>query len=373
MTNQSQRPNLFGQILKRVLVLLVAVAVFIYAFSIPMNLLTEKDDISVLFGVLSLILYIGAIAYFGFRYIKSWIGLVKKYQTSFNGSNSLILLPALFLLAALSSCTTVPPGYVGIKINSWGSAKGVQDMPLETGMVNYNFFTSSVYKYPTYVQTAIWTKSLDEGNPVDEEITFNTKEGTNVSCDVSLSYELSAAKVPAFYVKFRSDDIDRFTHGFLRNTARDAFNEVGAGYALEEVYGLKKEEFLKRVRDIVNTQLSPFGVHIVQFGFTGGLRMDPSIMAALNKKLKTVQDAIAAENMLRQKTAEAEQKVATAKGDAEANRLMASSITPQLVQWEQLQITRLYYTRWDGHKAMVEGGGNGMLLQIPVPSAAAKK
>lgn len=196
---------------------------------------------------------------------------------------------------------------------------------------------------------------------------YNTKEGTAVSGDISLSYQLVADKVPAFYVKFRSDDLSLFTHGFLRNIARDAFNEEGAKYTLEEVYGAKKEELLNNIKTRINKEVNQYGVQLVQFGFTGRLRMDPKIMAALNNKLTTTQNAIAAENRLREAQANAANRVATAEGEAKANLVLAQSITPQLIQWRTLDINEKAIGYWKGGVPYVMGGNtNGLLLQLPM-------
>lgn len=254
-----------------------------------------------------------------------------------------IFLIFLILIISLmfSNCAVIQPGHVGIKVNNFGSEKGVCNYTAQTGIVFYNPITSDIFNYPTFVQTAIWTVSAAEGHPINEEITFNTKEGTAVSGDISLSYQLNADMVPKFYVKFRSDKLDLFTHGFLRNIARDAFNELGASYTLEEVYGLKKEEFLKAVKSRVNTEVNQYGVEVVQFGFTGALRMDSGIMASLNQKLQAIQNAITSENQLRQSEADARKVVAAAEGQAKANELLSRSITPVLVQWKTLDIQRL--------------------------------
>lgn len=281
---------------------------------------------------------------------------------------SVLLTLLIIFLVFGSGCTRIEPGYVGIKVNNFGSERGVQDYTLQTGVVTYMPFTTSVFEYPTFVQTAIWTKSAHEGGPQNEEISFNTREGTSIQGDVSLSYELTPLKIPNFYVKFRSDNLNIFTHGFLRNIARDAFNEIGSNYTLEEAYGLKKEEFLAKVKERINKEVSQFGVSLVQFGFTGSLRMDPKIMEALNSKLTSIQNAIASENQLRQAKAEAQKAIAKADGEARSNALLARSITPQLIQWRQLEITQLAVAKWNGARPMVEGsgGGVGLLLQLPV-------
>lgn len=277
---------------------------------------------------------------------------------------------SIFCIITLISgcgCSIIEPGHVGIKVNNLGSDRGVQKYTAQTGLVFYMPWMSSIFEYPTYVQTGIWSQSRDEGSPTNEEISFNTKEGSSVTGDVSLSYQLLPEKVPAFYVKFRSDNLEEFTHGFMRNIARDAFNEIGSRYLLEEIYGIKKEELLSEVKKRINLEVNQYGVSLVQFGFTGRLRIEQNIMNALNNKLKTTQDAIAAENRLRQATADAANRVAAAKGEAEANIVLAQSITDNLIKWRQMDLTEAAIKRWNGVRPLVEGNDSGLLLQLPLP------
>lgn len=285
---------------------------------------------------------------------------------SFNNFVVLGMVIGMALILSGCGCTIIQPGHVGIKVNNLGSDRGVQNYEVQTGLAVYMPGMSTIFNYPVYVQTAVWTSNREEGNASNEEITFNTKEGTSVSGDISLSYQLQVDKVPSFYVKFRSDDLDIFTHGFLRNIARDAFNEEGSQYTLEEVYGAKKEELLTKIKGRINKEVNQYGVQLVQFGFVGKLRMDKQIEVALNNKLTTTQNAIAAENRLREATANAANQVARAKGEAESNLLLAKSITPELVKWRELEITEKAVARWNGARPMVEGTGSGMLLQLPI-------
>lgn len=279
------------------------------------------------------------------------------------------ILCVIGLTLFLASCSVIEPGHVGIVVNKFGTEKGVSNYTAQTGVILYNILTTQIFNYPVFVQTAVWTAASHEGRGANEEITFNTKEGTSVSGDISLSYQLVRDSVPYFYVKFRSDDLNTFTHGFLRNIARDAFNETASGYTLEEVYGLKKEELLKAVKARVNNEVNRFGVSLIQLGFTGALRMDPGIMGSLNKKLQAIQDAITTENQLKQSIAEARKVVAAAEGQAKANELLSRSITPTLVQWKTLDITKMAIEKWNGQRPMVESGSNGgnLFLQIPTP------
>lgn len=282
---------------------------------------------------------------------------------------------ALMVAVIALGCTRVQPGYVGIKVNYAGTYRGVEDFPTRVGWVFYAPGFSTVLEYPTFVQTAVWTRSVHEGSPQNEEISFNSKEGLNFTADVSLAYALDPKGVPAFYVKFRSDDLRQFTHGFLRNIARDAFNEEAAGYTAEELYAEKKEVYLKAVRERVNTQVAPIGVRIEQFGFIGPPRPPESVAQAINAKIAAIQNAIRVENELRQARAEAQKAVATAQGaaqatiakadgDAKANAILSASLSENLIRWRQLDLTERAVAKWDGKRPTVEGGGSGLLLSV---------
>ncbi len=279
-----------------------------------------------------------------------------------------VVVIAVLLILFVTCTKRIDPGYAGIEVDLYGGNKGVQSYTLRTGMVFYNPMLTQIVTYPVFVQTAIWTKSPDEGKVANEEITFNSKEGLVISGDVNLSYQLSEKLVPDFYVKFRQDNLDHFTHGIMRNLTRDAFNEEAVNYSVEELYGIRKEEFLAKVKERVNANISKFGITIEQFGFVGALRIPENVINALNAKIEATQNAIKAENVLRQTEAEAQQQITKAKGASEANRLLTASISQPLIEWRRLEVNEKALAKWNGSvPSVVSGGaaGSGLILQLP--------
>ena len=190
----------------------------------------------------------------------------------------LLIIACLF---GVDGCKRIDPGYVGIKVDLYGGSKGVEPQPLPVGMVWYAPWATSIYEFPTFVRTAVWTRSADEGDKANEEISFNTLEGMVITGDISLSYHLDPGKVPTFFAKFRTDNLDTFTHGFLRNVARDAFSEIGVHYTVEQAYGAKKEELITAARARINEQTKDYGIIIEQFGFIGAPRLPASTFFGL--------------------------------------------------------------------------------------------
>ena len=276
----------------------------------------------------------------------------------------------LLLLCAVmfASCSRIGPGYVGIKVNMAGDQKGVSDFPAITGWVFYLPWLTSIEVYPVFMQSYVYTASDKEGKKEDESITFSDKDQIPIGADINVSYTLEGAKAPHFYIKFRNDDITGFTHGYMRNTMRDSFQIIGSRYSYEEVNGGKKEQFMKDVRDMMNADLNRYGVTIEQLGFIGKLRPPTEITTAITAKLKANQDALRVENELRQSTAEAAKAVAKARGEAEANELLAKSLTPVLMEWQKLAVTKEAIAKWDGKRPQVEGvNSGGLLLNISPP------
>lgn len=285
----------------------------------------------------------------------------------------------VFVCLMFASCERVDVGHVGIKVNKAGDSRGVQNVPTVSGYVFKVPFMSSVLEYPVFMQIAKW-----EGQ---EAITFNTNEGMAMDADVSISFQLTPEKVPAFYAKFRTDDIDQFTHGFLRNSTRDAFNDVAGGnYSAEQVLSQKKEELLTIVKRKLNDQLADIGVTVQQLGFLSAPRPPEVVKNAITAKITATQQAMQVENELRKTEAEAKKRVAEAEGnaaakialaeaeaktkvalaeaDAKANTVLTKSLTSELIQWQQMQIQREAVQKWNGQRPQVEGASSGLMLNV---------
>jgi regulator of protease activity HflC (stomatin/prohibitin superfamily) len=283
------------------------------------------------------------------------------------------------VLTNIVRVTRIDAGHVGIEINLAGSQRGASDIPQRTGWVFYSPLKSQIIQFPTYVQTVKWTANLNEGHPVNEEMGFNSKEGMDIRADVSLSYAIDPNKVPEFYVKYRISDLDLFTHGILRDIVRNSLNEVASTYTVEDIYGEKKAEFLKKVETMIESKVSPVGVEVQQFGFIGAPRVPAVIANSITAKAQAIQESERAKNELATTQAEAAKKIAAAEGDAksqvlraqgeaDANRIRQTSLTAQLLELRRLENQRALIDRWNGQLPTVETGqGGALMLQLPKP------
>lgn len=268
----------------------------------------------------------------------------------------LLLLPSTF--------TYVNPGYVGIVIHRAGG--GVDPVPLGPGIHARIPFATGIEEYPVFLKTVVLTKSPTEGSALNDEINVNSVEGQPISLDVSLSFQLDQSQTPKLYTTFRTD-INQITHGYVKQTIRQALQEVVGTEPVADVIGPKKAEATNRVRALISQRLQPMGFDVRQFTINE-LRAPPAVMDAINQKNVMQQQALTAQNELQKNTFNAQgdsikaagrAKAITAEAEAQAraNELLSRSITPTLVQYQ-------IANKWDGKLPTYSGGGVPM-IQLP--------
>jgi regulator of protease activity HflC (stomatin/prohibitin superfamily) len=287
------------------------------------------------------------------------------------------------LFVGCQATTRVDAGHVGIRVKLAGSDRGVQDMPVVTGWVVYNPISEQIVIFPTSVQNVVWTANAHEGRPVDESITFSSSEGVNVNADVGLSFHIEPSLAPKLYSRFRQNDMLALADGYVRNTVREAFNDVTSKMAVQDIYGAGKSKMIGDVTAKIRDVLGKDGFVIDQLTINGALRLPQNVADAINRAMEATQNAIQSENKVRQVKAEAEQAITQAHGQAEATRQKAEgeadailirarseakaneiirlSTNPAVLQYRALE-------HWDGKLPTFNGSG-----QVPMLTFDASK
>lgn len=319
----------------------LAIAAVFGAWSLTAMLLRMDSDVAVFAGLGVFVLSVAIISSVAYRVLLR-----------------LLVVAAMAVLA--TGCARVGPGYAGIVVNMAGSNRGVDAFPVKTGWLMYNPISEDVLEWPVFVQNVNW-----QG---EEAITFSTKDKMQINVDISLAYIQDFDKVPAFYVRFRTDDMNAFTHGYLHSLTRDKFNLVGGNYNIDQIMG-GHAKFIDEVRAALQKDLEPYGLHIEsQFGIIGAPRPPQQVIDSINLSVRASQIAVQKQNELVQVQADAAKQIAAATGEAqatltraraeaEANLVVARSLTPELIQWRT-------NAKWDGKLPMVTSGGS-MIMQLP--------
>ena len=285
-----------------------------------------------------------------------------------NGMFKKLAIAGVALLAAIllvrPTVTYIEPGHVGIVINRAGG--GVSPQPLGPGFHVRNPLFTAIEQYPTFMQTLVLTRASTEGSQNNDEINVNSIEGQPLSLDVSMSFELDGAKVPALYQTFRTD-IETISHGFIKQAIRQSLQEVVGQEQIADILGPKKAETVTRTQTALQKRLDPYGISVRQFTLNE-FRAPKAVMDAISLKNVMQQQALTAQNELQKNTFQAQGDsikaagrakaiMAEAEAQAKANDLLSRSITNTLVQYEMAK-------RWNGQMPQVTGGAMPM-MQLP--------
>ena len=272
-----------------------------------------------------------------------------------------LIIGIFMVIFMLNSCERIDAGHVGVKVNLYGTGKGVGDVTECTGFVFYNPLTTKIYEFPTYIQHKEYIKTEDE----DNSFVVNSKDGSEFHVAPIVNYSVQREKVPFIFGKYRRT-LESIEEGFLKTTIYDAFRMTANSYTAEELIS-NRQTFETKVRAKLDDDLLKEGFVINQL--TSNLGYPETFKKAIEAKNNAVQQSLTAENQV--KTAEANAKIqvakaegnaqamlATAKAEAESYRLKQSSITPMLLQ-------QMWIEKWNGQMPTTQlGSGTNMMYNV---------
>ena len=275
------------------------------------------------------------------------------------GLGAVITIAMMIFL--INSCERIDAGHVGVRVNLYGTGKGVGDITECTGWVFYNPISTKIYEFPTYIQHKEYTKTED----VDNSFVVNSKDGSEFHVSPIVNYSVQREKVPFIFGKYRRT-LESIEEGFLKTTIYDAFRMTANAYTAEELIS-NRQIFENKVRAKLDADLVKEGFVISQL--TSNLGYPETFKKAIEAKNNAVQTALTAENQVKTAEAQAKIKVATAEGnaqamltaakaEAESNRMKQQTLTPLLLQLE-------WINKWNGQLPSTQlGSGTNMMYNV---------
>lgn len=258
--------------------------------------------------------------------------------------NKFIVIALMSILFSLSSCVErIDAGCEGIKVNLYGSDKGVDDVSLVTGWVWYAPWSTAIYEYPAFVQTVDYPA-----------FTINAKDGSEFTVDPTMSIKIIDGKSPFIFKKYRKD-LEEVINITLFNYVKDAFRIELNAYTTDEIVS-NRDKVEKAIEAHLSETLAKENFCLEQL--TSGLKYPQTIVDAVNAKNKAVQDAQRASNELAVVQAEAEKKVVAAQAEAEAYRLKTQSLNSLILQ-------QMWIDKWDGTvPTVITGNSTSAFIDI---------
>jgi regulator of protease activity HflC (stomatin/prohibitin superfamily) len=263
----------------------------------------------------------------------------------------------LLALVTLTPFTIIAPGHVGVKV-LFGK---VDPEPLYEGFNLINPL-ASVVDFDTRVKEYTMVSRADEGSTKgDDSSAVLSKEGLQLSVDLTTYYRLIPKDAPRFYMRFGKEVIP-FVRPSIKSSARDVF----AKYDAVEAYSTKREEVeektlarIKHRMDMLTSEENIKGIEI-----TGIQVRDVSppatIKVAIEEKQKAEQESQRMVFVLMKEKQEAERKKIEAQGIQDFQNIVSKGINQDLLQWKGIEATELLAKSPNSKVVIIGSGKNGL-------------
>lgn len=266
-----------------------------------------------------------------------------------------VMAVLIFVLGTLiSGCERIDAGHVGMKVSYFGDEKGVNDITYATGVTFVNPLTTKIVEWPTYVQHVEYIG--------EDGFVINSKDGSEFGVNPVINYQITAAKAPAIYRKFRVN-LSTLEQAYLKTAIQDAFRMTANQFPADSLVS-SRQRFETLVNTTLRAKLDTEGFYIQQL--TSNLVYPESFKNAINAKNAAIQSALQAENNVKTAEANAKIQIAKAKGNAdallmsaraesEANKLKQATLTPMLLQ-------QMWIEKWNGSVPSTQLGSSTNIM-----------
>ena len=176
----------------------------------------------------------------------------------------------------------------------------------------------------------------------DASIAAASKETQNLSASITLNYQVSPIAIQKLYTTVGPN----YQDVLIPSRVNNFFKEEAVKYPSTDVLP-HREDIRIAVRDKLSRELEPYSITVNDL-LIDNIHFDDAFTRAIEEKQVATQNAQAEQNKVAVSEAQARQKAATAQGDAnalrinaqgqaDANKALSASLTPELIQFQALQ------------------------------------
>lgn len=262
---------------------------------------------------------------------------------------------ALIVIAAIvimGKCVTlVPVNTVGLEFNS--VIGGLKETPVEPGLKLHSPFTT-IYEVSTNTHSLYLKETDESGNPINTAITAQTKDGQWLKVQADIQYRILPEDAYAVFSQFKSDRTDVRENLLIKlpPVTQRVIERVTTRHDVVEILSEKRAEIQEEIETELAKEYGKYSLTLQSFTLVdtdAGEAIENAIAeeAVTQQKIQTAKQVQEEQNIInetniKKKESEAKQKIIEAEGQAEANRKLAESVTPELIQYKEAEARMLH-------------------------------
>jgi regulator of protease activity HflC (stomatin/prohibitin superfamily) len=255
---------------------------------------------------------------------------------------ALVLVVVIVGLGGLvRSLVVVPAGHRGVVFNR---LKGVRQQALGEGFNMVLPVIEQAYLMDVRVQ-----KDSHDASAASKDLQI-------VHTRVALNFHPDPSLVAAIYQEVGLEFSDRV----IQPAIQEAVKATTARFTAEELV-TRREDVKTLIRDLVEKQVTPFHIKVDELYITD-FEFSKQFAEAIETKQIAEQQALKAKRDLDRIKIEADQKIASARAEAESLKMQREAITPGLIQLRQVETQKLAIEKWDGKMPSVMMGSSATPL-----------
>jgi prohibitin 2 len=214
---------------------------------------------------------------------------------------------------AVRTFHSIPAGHVGVVYQFGGIV----------GQVGDGFETTWPWQDVKDASIQIQRETYELGH---DNAAFS-QESQDVFASATINFQVLPADIQSLYRNVGPD----YQHVLIEQRVFQTFKEETVKFKAVDV-APNRETIRQRVRDRLTEQLKPYSIRVVDFQL-GNLDFDQEFKVAVRNKVIAKQKAQQAQNEVQQARYEAQKVLAAANGQAQANRRLSRSLTPEIVRY----------------------------------------
>lgn len=260
------------------------------------------------------------------------------------GGISLAVILIFVLICSIICIERIPVGYMGVIYKMNGGATG------DTLTQGWHIVspTKKVKIFTIGNEQLVLTKDKREGSKSNDSFRVSTSDDATIAISFQMSYRFKPDTIVDTFNKFKGMSGEDIIENRVKAVMKSKVSEVTTDYSLMDIYSGNRSEINNKITEYLDSEFGrAYGMEVLDASIID-VHPDKQLRRTINNRVEALQKKQQAQ--AEQETAKVEAKTALikaqnaaeiqvtkAKAEAEANRVKAASITPELIKMKEAE------------------------------------